>query len=277
MLLPEKKVLNFPTGFIEVYLDPFSRRIRVDAYRGTPEDVLDQVRNLIPAWTEKIIIKSRPSDKTYFESENFLSEGHIPAYFSGEDMYFLVSYLKEDRSRAQVEFEGTPFAEFQRSTGLIENILIGDIRQLHSSDADSIALIFDLVFEYYPTPMNQPDYVRQTMDEGTIYFGVFEFGKLVSVASAEINLEFGNAELTDCATSPQFTGRGYMQAILQKIQNELLKRKITCQYTLARASQSGINKVFYNLGFKFCGILKQNCCIGTGMEDMAVWVKNFPK
>ena len=277
VLLPELKHLKFPSGFADIYLDPYSNRIRIDNYGGVIEDVLNEIRNFAPSWTEKIIIKSRSCDRKYFESENFVPEARIPGYFSGEEMYFMVCYLKPERAFGTVVLQGDPFANFTIGAKPNQTITSDSVTSLLSSDADAIAEIFIQVFQYYPTPMHQPAYVKETMEQGTIYFGIKHSGKLVSVASAEVNYKFSNAELTDCASLPECAGRGYMQAILQRIQTELLNRNIFCHYTLARAGQPGINKVFFKLGFDYCGILKQNCRIGTGLEDMSVWVKNYPK
>jgi putative beta-lysine N-acetyltransferase len=277
VLLPELKHLKFPSGFADIYQDPYSNRIRIDNYGGSVEHVLDEIRNFIPAWTEKIIFKSRSCDRKYFESENYVMEARIPGYFSGEEMYFLVCYLKPERAQGTVVFQGVPFTDFAMEAKLNQTIASDNVTSLLSSDADAIAEIFGQVFQYYPTPMHQPAYVKETMEQGTIYFGIKHSGKLVSVASAEVNYKFSNAELTDCASLPECAGRGYMQDILQTVQTELLNRNIFCHYTLARAGQPGINKVFFKLGFDYCGILKQNCRIGTGLEDMSVWVKNYPK
>ncbi|MFP3637406.1 GNAT family N-acetyltransferase, partial [Bacillus sp. SIMBA_033] len=73
-----------------------------------------------------------------------------------------------------------------------------------------LAKLYDTVFETYPTPMNEPDYIQKVMEEGTVFYAVEHDGHIVSAASAEINAPYGHAELTDCATLPTYRKLGFM-------------------------------------------------------------------
>jgi putative beta-lysine N-acetyltransferase len=272
--LPEKIILEFPTGFVEIYVDFFSRRIRVDNYQGDIRMIIKSVRDFAPEWTEKIIFKSRSADIDYLKSRNLIEEGFIEGYFSGSIMFFMTEYLKSERAVASASSIEQMIQNFEVKSHSVPRRNLSVAVPLSLEDADSIAQIFTETFTFYPTPMNRPDYERSVIQDGTLFFGVKESGKLVSVASAEINSYFGNAELTDCASLIECRGKGYIKTILEFIQTDLKNRDILCHYTLARANEPGINKVFFDLGFKFCGVLRQNCRIGSGMEDMVVWVQN---
>ena len=52
-------------------------------------------------------------------------------------------------------------------------------------------------------PLNEASYVKQTMKEDDTIYYVYEFeGKIISTASAEMNIKEGNAELTNCGPYP---------------------------------------------------------------------------
>jgi hypothetical protein len=77
---------------IAVYTDLFNKRIRIDDYSGNQKEVLALIEKNIPSWVEKLIIKARKNDLTYFIANGFSQEAFIKEYFNGADMYFLVKY-----------------------------------------------------------------------------------------------------------------------------------------------------------------------------------------
>jgi putative beta-lysine N-acetyltransferase len=121
--------------------------------------------------------------------------------------------------------------------------------------------------------LSDPTYVRKTLEEGTIYVVIREHDKIISAASAEVNRQYFNAELTDCATLPEAQGQGHIKKLLSKLEAVLDHDKIQCLYTIARAESYSMNKVFYQLDYSFGGTLVNNCFIYSGLEDMNVWYK----
>ena len=111
------------------------------------------------------------------------------------------------------------------------------------------------------------------MQQGTTYVYIEEEGEIVSVASAEVNEIFHNAELTDCATLPVAAGKGYMKKLLYFLEQKLKREGITCCYTIARSESLSMNKAFSQLGYTYGGRLVNNCFIYSGLEDMNVWYK----
>ncbi len=151
------------------------------------------------------------------------------------------------------------------------------MRKATEDDAEQLANVFGRVFEIYPTPLNQVDYVKQTMKEDTIYY-VYELeGKIVSTASAEMNVKEGNAELTNCATLPEYRKHGFMKSLLVQLEEELRDRAIFCSYTIARSLSFGMNAAFHQLGYTYTGRLANNCYIFDKLEDMNVWVKDLSR
>ena len=105
------------------------------------------------------------------------------------------------------------------------------------------------------------------------FAAAFTVNKIVAAASAEINKQYRNAELTDCATAEGFQGKGYMRSLLLELERNLRTQGITCLYTIARAESFGMNKAFHDLGFAYSGRMTNNCFIFSGLEDMNVWYK----
>jgi putative beta-lysine N-acetyltransferase len=147
------------------------------------------------------------------------------------------------------------------------------IRRSTRQDAEKLAALYKTVFAVYPTPLGDPAYIQKTMENGTVYVHIEKEGKVLSAASAEVNHTFANAEMTDCATLPAEQGRGYMAALLARLEEILIPDEIQCLYTICRARSFGVNKVFYNLGYEYSGCLVNNCHIYSGLENMNVWYK----
>ncbi len=270
-------VLENSRGTASVYLDPFSTRIRLDEYSGAPATVLGLVDEAIHPWVEKIILKSKAADREAFIAAGYREEAMVRGYFHGADMHFMVRYTdptreepvdsraEEDRIRDLVMRSVTPREPDPRLA-----VPAG------FSDAEELSAIFRQVFQVYPTPVEDPSYLRKTMYEGTMYYAIHQEGRMVSVGSAEVNEKWSNAELTDCATLTEVAGKGYMFSIMARIDQELIRRGIRSRYSIARAMSYPVNVIFHRLGYVYAGCLRKNVRIGTGLEDMNVWCRFNP-
>jgi putative beta-lysine N-acetyltransferase len=259
---------------VVVYEDEFSRRIRMDDYFGDKDAVLELINQNIPSWTEKVILKVRPEDVAFFKNNGFEQEAFIAGYFSGIDMHFLVRYLSEERRHSPREAD---------EAALVRAVLLTPpssspathvrVKLAQPAEAEDLARFYREAFRIYPTPVYDPAHIRETMEEGTVYAIVSEGNNVISAASAEINVQYKNAELTDCATAEGHEGKGHMRALLTALENHLKSRNIRCLYTIARSASFGMNKAFHQLGYTFGGRMTKNCMIYSGMEDMNVWYK----
>jgi len=258
---------------VTLYEDEFSRRIRMDDYSGDPAAVLEVIDQNIPAWTEKVILKVRPQDVAFFKNKGFQEEAFIAGYFSGVDMHFLVRYLTDERSHSSRVADEDAITQAVMLVAPAVASITTDVKFAGPNDAEDLARLYREAFRVYPTPVYDPMHVRKTMDEGTVYVFVREGQKIISAASAEINANYQNAELTDCATAEGYEGKGYMRALLTALDNHLKRRNIRCLYTIARSASFGMNKVFHQLGYTFGGRMTNNCMIYSGLEDMNVWYK----
>lgn len=55
-------------------------------------------------------------------------------------------------------------------------------RKADESDAIQLAQLYGKVFEIYPTPMNDPEYVKKCMKSGTVFYIYAHNDKIVSVS-----------------------------------------------------------------------------------------------
>lgn len=266
--------LRSESAHITVYEDPYSKRLRIDDYSGNFDGVLTLIDRSILPWVDKLIVKSRNRDVAAFEKTGYRQEARVKKYFSGEDMVFVTRYFAAARRVNTKE---------QEEEKLISRILGESLESISprqscsfatADDADELAALYRRTFKVYPTPVGDPDHVRKTLLEGTLYVFIREGGQLISAASAEINRQYGNAELTDCATADEARGRGLMRVLLTTLEQTLKVQGITCLYTIARSESYGMNKVFHQLGYTYGGRMTNNCMIYSGLEDMNVWYKS---
>ncbi len=189
-------------------------------------------------------------------------------------MNFVVKYFSKDRSLSKKwEDEEALLKQVLESGKEVkkEDPLI--IQFASIEDAEDLARLYEQVFKIYPTPLSDPAYVKDTIVEGTLYAFIRENGRIISAASAEINRQYKNAEMTDCASLKEAEGKGYMKRIISVLEKKLSESDISCLYSIARAESFSMNKVFYQLGYSYSGRLVNNCYVYSGIEDMNVWGK----
>ncbi|MFZ7944318.1 putative beta-lysine N-acetyltransferase [Neobacillus sp. 19] len=266
--------------YLEVYLDPFNKRIRVDDYRGNTHLLLDKAEELVHHHhAEKLIIKVRSEDFIAFFEKGLQPEAVVDRYFLGSDAYFFSKFYTPDRKQNE---------QWITEDGMIQSIYHLDtsvekmyppkeyeLKKADESCAAQLSALYKQVFEIYPTPLHDPEYVKKTMQEGTIYYVFFHQGKIVSAASAEINTFYKNAELTDCATLTEHRKYGLMKIILHELERELKQNGIFCAYSIARSLSFGMNAVLFQLEYSYRGRFMNNCYIYDKLENMNMWVKNL--
>jgi beta-lysine N6-acetyltransferase len=265
---------------VTVCIDPFNERIRVDDYLGNLQQAIGQAEKMVTETkAKKLIVKVRLEHFNEFLVHGFCCEGKIDGYFLGSDAYFFVKYYDNKRRNSDVWITYDEIIKkitsLPRSMSPSPDLLGLNLRKVTLSDIGSLAALYKEVFQIYPTPLHDPEYIKKTLQEGTIYYCFQEKNKIVSAASAEVNLIYKNAELTDCATLMSHRKHGLMKFLLQKLEEYLQKNGIYCAYSLARAKSYGMNAVFHQIGYSYRGRLMNNCYIYKQLEDMNVWVKDL--
>jgi len=260
-------------------LDFYNKRLRVDDYSGSNlGGMLERIGRIAEEHDfTKIFVKTRASDWPTLLSLGYMLEGVYKGYFRGEDAFCMALYRDLERRTSDywIEEDGI-LTQVLRLPEKPETPAVPDgcvLRKATSNDADRLAALYAGIFRTYPTPMHDPAYIADAMEEGTVFYLLEEQGRLISAASAEINEEYRNAELTDCATLPEHRGGGLMRLLIHALEDELVSQGIDCAYSLSRALSFGMNAVFHQMGYTYGGRLTKNCDIYDKFEDMNLWTK----
>lgn len=216
-----------------------------------------------------------------FVADGYEEEARVPGLFRGvEDGFCMGKYLDEKRRREQkpeLVREVLAAARTKSASGAEIPLPPGfSWRLTEPGDAERIADVFRQVFGSYPVPIFDPAYLREQMGKGQLYFGVWEKGNLVSLASPYLEKEDLNGELTDFATLVDYQGKGLAGFLMQRMEEEMVRRRFKTAYTFARAYSFGMNIAFARNGYTFAGTLTNSVNIASGgLESMNVWYKSL--
>jgi putative beta-lysine N-acetyltransferase len=261
---------------------PFNNRVYV--MKLSPEDIPDIIRFSDDITHKegysKIFVKAPESSVDIFKNAGYVTEATVPFFFKGkEPAVFMAKYA--DPKRREV-----------RDAAITADILAGaldrarergvqmlpegfSLTPAHAGDARDIAALYRLVFETYPFPIFDPDYIGETMQGHIRYFIIRNAHQLAAVASCEIDGENRNIEVTDFATDPRFRELGFAGSLLHAMETEMKKEGILLAYTIARAISRPINATFAGAGYQYGGFLPNNTNICGSMESMNVWYKKL--
>lgn len=265
---------------VEYIVDMYNSRLKIEDYRGNIRLIVkDVLKEAEKNKVEKMIIKSRREHLFELLGIGFMLEAVIKGYFLGSDAFLVTKYFSNIRRNSEYwEKEDTILHSIleQPSDPSIPTLEPHfQLRKATSADAENLASFYSQIFQVYPTPLNDSEYVKKVIEETTCFYLITDQDVIVSAASAEMNLEYKNAELTDCATLPSHRKHGLMKILLVQLEKELIQSGIFCSYSIARSLSYGMNACFYQLGYSYTGRLTNNCNIYDKMEDMNVWVKNL--
>jgi putative beta-lysine N-acetyltransferase len=216
-----------------------------------------------------------------FKEEGYLLEATIPGFFpNGNDACLLGKYLdasRREERKPQLIREILSAAEEQEPVSmppLLPEGFCGRIAE--EMDIMEMAGVYRRVFATYPFPIHEPAFLRSSMYDATIYFGVWNGERIAALSSAEMDLPSRSAEMTDFATLPEYRGNGLALYLLQQMEEAMKSRGIRLPYTIARAYSFGMNITFARNGYHFGGTLTNNTNISGNLESMNVWYKQFP-
>jgi len=269
-------------GFEAVlFLDVYNQRIKIIDYK------VENFRNFIlrVRWIaeanqfDKIICMASECDWQQFLKFGYVLEAVLKYYHSGNDAFVVSKFRSQDRLNSGSLMEEILLIENvmnEPRTGALKPLDPGlEIRLARKEDIGQLIDLYKGIFESYPSPLIHQSYLETIFQEDSVFAVCVEGEKIVAAASAELYPTHMAAELTDCATLPEKRGRGLMSHILGFLERELVARKYSCAYTMARARSFGMNMVFYQLGYEFMGRLVNNCDIFGAFEDMNIWVRDL--
>jgi len=228
----------------------------------------------------KAFIKLPAGEKDQFEKDGYRVEAKIPGLFNGtEDGLFMANYfhadrlLDDDADRIKKVLDTACLkAEQQHPVRLPADCTC---RLASPAHCKQMAELYQQTFTSYPFPIDDPEHLAAAMAKNVLYAGIWREGQLLALASAEIDYQNSNAELTDFATHPDWRGHGLANLLLQHLEMELKLFEIKTSYTIARATSYGMNICFAQNGYRYSGTLVKNTQIAGGLESMHVWHKRL--
>ncbi|ACF11798.1 GCN5-related N-acetyltransferase [Chlorobaculum parvum NCIB 8327] len=263
---------------------PFSRRIYLMKMGDAdPRKLPDQLDALARehGYT-KIFAKLPRGSEGEFVANGYRVEASVPGFYRGEtEAMFLARYLDPARAESPEVAEIARIVELASSKPAVEPPPLSaefTLRACTCDDVAEMAEIYREVFPTYPFPIHDPAWLLETMESHIDYFGVEDAqqgGRLVALASSEMDLDGLNVEMTDFATLPEFRGRNLALHLLAEMEEAMREKGMRTAYTIARAVSPGMNITFAKAGYKFSGTLVNNTNISGGIESMNVWYKKL--
>ncbi len=270
---------NFFTTFktVELYIDYSNQRLKILNFFVISTITINEI--IAYARRKKLgkIIYNCPEQFLIpFQDCGFVIEGIIDGYFQGEDAACISFFLDREREKSIHENEENKIIDFCKQDAKRFNSAkeaTYKVRLAAAKDIPQMIQLFSAVFETYPSPVFSEDYLQKVMREQVLFIVAEEEGKIISIASADMDKVYLNAEITDCATYPEYRGRNILSELICRLEEELKHAGFTTAYSLSRAKNIGINKSLSKLGYLYSGRLINNCHICGGYEDMNIWVK----
>ncbi len=250
--------------------------------KDTPH-IVDQLSDLaIVKRYSKIFAKVPKPALDTFRDSNFKIEAEVPGLYNGEETgYFMAQYFSSKRSyvsRKQKKLIKNIVNQAMEAPTRPIDLTLPEgyqMRMLTAKDTPQLAGLYQRVFKKYPFPIFDESYLLSTMESHVSYFGVFAGDQLVAAASAEIDKEQNNAEMTDFATHPDHRGKKLSYLLLKEMEYAMHDKNIKTLYTIARSVSHGMNRAFGRLGYCFGGTLPNNTLIGETIESMNIWYKSL--
>ncbi|OEH85193.1 putative beta-lysine N-acetyltransferase [Desulfuribacillus stibiiarsenatis] len=269
-------------GTANAVLDHKNSRIKIVNYNNElARDEVETLKCIAKAKNlDKIIVTAGEYSYRKYRRYGFQIEGTIEKFFRGEKAYLLSLFLQDERQQNPYSAEEDKvLLETEQYTSNMDTSRRDQIkivtRTATTADAQELSQIFRKVFSTYPTQLHDPSYIAEIMNQHVLFKVCVIDDRIASVASAEIDWNHKNAEMTDCATLPEYRGLGLMDNLIDALETEMLTLDIPCVYSLARARSLGITMVFRNRGYQYRGRLVNNCHICGQYESMNIWEKQL--
>ncbi|MBW6410731.1 putative beta-lysine N-acetyltransferase [Clostridium weizhouense] len=265
---------------INLYVDYTNKRIKIIDFNNIS---IKNIKNIMSFCIQenlsKILCNTDIENLKFFFEAGFDLEGKIEGYFKGKDA-FLMSYFINNKRRIYNNIDEKNLIlnkclDLENTYNNNINNSAYDIRDANENDIKEIVKLFSNVFSTYPSPVYDEEFLRQTMNKKVLYKVATDNGKVIAIASADMDKKNLNAEITDCATYPEYRGKGILSNIVHLLELDLKSKGFIALYSLARSINPGINFVLSKHNYKFRGKLINNCNICGNFEDMNVWVKNI--
>lgn len=263
-----------------LYFDYFNSRLKILKYNVLSNDLTDEIlRHAKRENLGKVIINCREEDLDVLKKAGFVVEGVINGFFRGKDAQCVSFFIDKERAQAKRVEEKDKILKM-----CMDKIPISQPEELKEGyqlidcgekEIPQMIEIFKDIFKTYPSPVFDANYLKKMIKEKMLFKAILKNGKIISIASADMDEENLNAEITDCATYPEYRGQGLLTNLIYSLENDIRKKGYYTLYSLSRAINPGINILLRKQGYHYKGRLINNSNICGGFEDMNIWVKNI--
>lgn len=264
-------------------MDSYNERIKMYGVDGeaveTPEaqKVLDRHFYDNDSYSKLAIFA--PENASGFEGSDFHREGRIKNFFrDGTDAEIWAQYTDDGRYRDEMlPVEEKVLAIADSKPVEMERVLPEgySFRTAVESDAEGISQAMQGVFEDYPVEITPEAILPRIVRQESAYVLIEKDDEIAALASAEIDQGWQNAEITDCVTVEGHRRQGLMAAVIDKvIEHTTETYNILDYYSLARATQPGINVALKRNGFSYDGYLLNHCRMPGGWESLNIWCRS---
>lgn len=241
--------------------------------------VFNEISRLLALYDySKVFCKVPAPVAPLFLAKGYMLEGYIPAFYNGKTgAFFLSKFLKAERLSRLPKSQLETLYEVQQTPLKEKQFILNSaytVRKLNQKDIPQITALYAETFESYPFPIDNPDYIADTMADHVQYFGAFNKGELAALASSEVDPEAMNAEMTDFATCKAHAGHHLSCLLLEMMEYEMQRQGITTLYTITRLESIAMNKTFVRFGFNYVGTLLNNTNIAGKIESMNLYYKH---
>lgn len=227
----------------------------------------------------RILAKVPGKDKAFFDRSGYHLEAMIPGFFKdGDDAVFMSKFFSEHRRQVVDEHA-------------VRHILItaGNrpkrpappdrpsprVRSCRESDVTEMTRLYASVFDTYPFPVFDPEYLAECMRSHNRYFCIRKGGRMVAAAASEVDASNRSVEMTDFATLPGHRSTGLARRLLQEMESAMKKQGMTTLFSIARSLSPAMNRIFSRCGYTYAGTLVNSTHIAGRIESMNVWYKQL--
>ena len=227
----------------------------------------------------KIFAKLPLKKANRFIGAGYQLEASVPELCNSDTGVFLAFYLddartNEDKAEIYVKNIVLTFDADKKQAPVLDSKRFL-IRPCKAEDVDRMVEIYKKVFQSYPFPIHEDEYILKTMEDNVDYFCVETNGEIIALSSAEKDSAASNVEMTDFATLPEWRSNNLSVHLLQRMEEQMKMEGIKTAYTIARAASPGMNITFARTGYTFGGRLINNTNISGTIESMNVWYKQL--
>ncbi|MBC2582084.1 putative beta-lysine N-acetyltransferase [Clostridium sp. DJ247] len=282
MLLDLSKLENIKLsdGNAKIRIDKFNQRIKIISIDGDIEELMSRLAPFITQHkVGKLVYIAKREKIEEFKKQGFIMEAKVENFFNGAPGYFLSKFLTYERKMSiripeeeEVLIKAREYINEDFNYSVKNQFLI---RNANKEDAKELAELYHSIFETYPSPMNDSEYIKFAMDNNVFFKVAVYDGKIVSSASADTDPKHLNAEITDCATKKSHRGTGLMGRLIYELEKELRIKNYKVLYSTARSISTGMNIVFAKHNYEYAGRLINHCHICGQFEDMNIWMKTL--